>query len=89
MVERVGFEQLFSFSNTAAPLDKDSSPFLESWLRSWVQIPPGPFLSVVQLRYYFEFNLDNCRTKKLDNANAVSSSLSYIAEIFTRSVPIL
>jgi hypothetical protein len=32
-------------------------------LRSWVQIPPGPFLSVVQLRYYFEFNLDNCRTK--------------------------
>jgi hypothetical protein len=31
-------------------------------LRSWVQLPPGPFLSVVQLRYYFEFNLDNCRT---------------------------
>jgi hypothetical protein len=31
-------------------------------LRSWVQIPPGPFLSVVQLRHYFEFNLDSCRT---------------------------
>jgi hypothetical protein len=34
-------------------------------LRSWVQIPPGPFLSVRELRYYFEFNLDNCRTKSL------------------------
>jgi hypothetical protein len=21
------------------------------WLRSWVQIPPGPFLPVVQLRH--------------------------------------
>ena len=31
-------------------------------MRSWVPLPPGPFLSVVQLRYYFEFNLDNCRT---------------------------
>jgi hypothetical protein len=26
-------------------------------LRSWVQIiPPGPFLSVIQLRYYSKFN---------------------------------
>ena len=33
-----------------------------SWLRSWVQIPPGPFLSVLEIRYYFEFILDNCRT---------------------------
>jgi hypothetical protein len=23
----------------------------ESWLRSWVQIPPGPFLTVRELRY--------------------------------------
>jgi hypothetical protein len=62
MVERVGFEQLFSFSNTAAPLDKDSSPFLESWLRSWVQIPPGPFLSVLEIRYCFELILMSWRT---------------------------
>jgi hypothetical protein len=25
-------------------------------LRSWVQIPPGPFLSVLEIRYYFEIN---------------------------------
>jgi hypothetical protein len=31
-------------------------------LRSWVQIPPGPFLPVVQLRYWFEIVFDNCRT---------------------------
>jgi hypothetical protein len=31
-------------------------------LRSWVQIPPGPFLSVVQLRYWIEFILDYWRT---------------------------
>jgi hypothetical protein len=34
----------------------------QGWLRSWVQIPPGPLLSVVQIRYYFERILDNCRT---------------------------
>jgi hypothetical protein len=27
-----------------------------------VQIPPGPFLTVVQLRYWFEFTLGDCRT---------------------------
>jgi hypothetical protein len=31
-------------------------------LRSWVQIPPGPLFPVVQLRYYFELNLDDCQT---------------------------
>ena len=34
-------------------------------LRSWVQIPPGPFLSVVQLRYWFEFIFGYGRTKAL------------------------
>ena len=34
-------------------------------LRSWVQIPPGPFLLILEIRYYYEFNLDNCRTKSL------------------------
>jgi hypothetical protein len=53
----MGFEQLFSFSNTAAPLDKDRSPFLESWLRSWVQLPPGPYFPVVQLRHFLELVL--------------------------------
>ena len=34
----------------------------KSGLRSWVPLPPGPFLSVVQLRYYFEIVLGHCRT---------------------------
>ena len=35
-------------------------------LRSWVQIiPPGPLFPVVQIRYCFEFNFNNCRTKSL------------------------
>jgi hypothetical protein len=35
----------------------------ESRLRSWVQIPPGPLFTVVQLRHCFEFNFGKCRTK--------------------------
>jgi hypothetical protein len=31
-------------------------------LRSWVQILRGPFLSAVQLRYWFEIVFDSCRT---------------------------
>jgi hypothetical protein len=27
------------------------------WLRSWVQIPPGPSFPVVQIRYWFEIIL--------------------------------
>jgi hypothetical protein len=34
----------------------------EALLRSWVQIPPGPPLSVLEIRHWFEFILDNCRT---------------------------
>ena len=33
------------------------------WLRSWVQLPPGPFLSVLEIRYWIELDFDNCRTK--------------------------
>src|SRR5918996_5729451 len=36
-------------------------------LRSWVQIPPCPFLSVVQLLHCFEFIIGSCRTKSLGN----------------------
>jgi hypothetical protein len=39
--------------------------FEESLLRSWVQIPPGPFLSVREIRYWFGFIFDECRTKCL------------------------
>jgi hypothetical protein len=35
----------------ASLLDRYDS---KNWLRSWVQIPPGPFLSVRELRYYLE-----------------------------------
>ena len=32
-------------------------------LRSWVQIPPGPLLPVVQIRHCFELVSKSCRTK--------------------------
>ena len=35
-------------------------------LRSWVQIPPGPSLSVVQLRYWFEIVLRSCGQKSIE-----------------------
>jgi hypothetical protein len=78
-VERVGFEQLLSFNSCLFRWVKKI--ILESAaveLRSWVQIPPGPFLSARELRYYFEFDLDDCRTKTLTYANAVSYRLSDI-----------
>jgi hypothetical protein len=31
-------------------------------LRSWVPLPPGPFLPSSRIRYYFEFDLGYCRT---------------------------
>jgi hypothetical protein len=31
-----------------------------NWLRSWVQIPPGPSFPVVQIRYWFEVILIIC-----------------------------
>ena len=40
-------------------------PFKTAAQGSWVQIPPGPFLFVLEIRYCFESNLDECRTKDL------------------------
>jgi hypothetical protein len=34
-------------------------------LRSWVQIPPGPFLSMREIRYCFKLVLGGCQTKPL------------------------
>jgi hypothetical protein len=31
-------------------------------LRSWVQIPPGPFLPSSRIRYWFEFISGSCQT---------------------------
>ena len=58
-------------------------------MRSWVQLPPGPFLSVVQLRYYFEINLDNCRTNSaampISMDPTLTSSLSQMRLSFLES----
>jgi hypothetical protein len=59
-------------------------------MRSWVPLPPpGPFLSVVQLRYYFEFNLDNCRTNSaaipISMDPTLTSSLSQMRPSFLES----
>ena len=32
-------------------------------LRSWVPLPPGPFLPVIELRQCFELDFNNCQTK--------------------------
>ncbi|MGH9927143.1 MAG: hypothetical protein ACRD5B_17390, partial [Nitrososphaeraceae archaeon] len=34
-----------------------------SLLRSWVPLPPSPFLPVIELRHYFELVLGSCPTK--------------------------
>ena len=58
-------------------------------MRSWVPLPPSPFLSVVQLRYYFEFNLDNCRTNSaaipMSMDPTLTSSLSQMRPSFLES----
>jgi hypothetical protein len=63
---------------------------LESWLRSWVQLPPGPFLTALEIRYCFELIFSGWRT------NSAAMPMPYPTvcptfcptkvEIFTRSV---
>jgi hypothetical protein len=51
-------------------------------LRSWVPLPPGPFLSVMKLRYYFELDFNNCRTKTLAMLSVIEifqDSFTYLA----------
>jgi hypothetical protein len=57
MMERVGFEQA-SFHPKLTEWENKTC-----WLRSWVQLPPGPFLSVLEIRYYFELILGSCQIK--------------------------
>ena len=70
-MDRVGFEG-FSIFNISIYTD-DKEQRLGSRLRSWVQIPPGPLLSVVQVRYWFELILNTWRT----NSAAIGISISY------------
>jgi hypothetical protein len=59
----VGFERLFSI---ATDLYIEFTEWLKAdELRSWVQIPPGPFLTMRELRYYIELLFSSCRTKPL------------------------
>ena len=51
-MERVGFEQKLSIE----------SSYYQHGLRSWVQIPPCPLLTVLEIRYCFEFIFSYCRT---------------------------
>ncbi len=58
-------------------------------MRSWVPLPPGSFLPVVQLRYYFVFNIDNCRTNSaaipISMDPTLTSSLSQMRPSFLES----
>jgi hypothetical protein len=64
-LDQMEFKQLCFYGSRFRLEVVESS--LEILLRSWVQIPPGPFLPVREVRYYFEFNLDNCPTKSPSN----------------------
>ena len=57
------FNRLLKFQRCNGSYQRYKSLLRPSLLRSWVQLPPGPFLSVVQLRYYFELISWRCRTK--------------------------
>jgi hypothetical protein len=63
-----GIEQLCPFN--ACGLWRGSHEELpwkrRALLRSWVQIPPGPFLSTRELRYWFEPVLGSCGTECSD-----------------------
>ena len=69
-------------SLAVAPLDNRYSSTEKGTdeLRSWVQLPPGPFLPVVQIRYCFEFNLDNCLTKPPTNQVTTYVQMSMLAQ---------
>src|SRR5829696_5216357 len=58
-----GYQSLEALSSFPFSLDrkKGLSSFM-ALLRSWVQIPPGPFLSVTKLRYCIEIVFSFCRT---------------------------
>jgi hypothetical protein len=49
-------------------------------LRSWVQLPPGPFFTVVQLRYYFECIFGHCQTKPPTNQVTTYVQMSMLAQ---------
>ena len=70
---------LNSFSLSTASL-KEATNGLEkavALLRSWVQIPPGPFLSVRGLRYCFELVLGSCRTKSFKMPDEADKTRSW------------
>jgi hypothetical protein len=54
----VGFEQ----STFDAELMELENGEHADWLRSWVQLPPGPLFSARELRHYFELDINNCWT---------------------------
>jgi hypothetical protein len=66
---------------TAALLDKDGTAFTESWLRSWVQLPPSPFLTTRELRYCSELVFGSCR---INSAAIVVFHTELVAPLFLR-----
>jgi hypothetical protein len=56
-------------------LDKKQTCLRKLLLRSWVQLPPGPFITVRKVRHYFELDFDNCRT------NSAAMPMAFLALI--------
>jgi hypothetical protein len=60
-LDQMEFKQLCFYGSRFRLEVVESS--LEILLRSWVQIiPPGPFLSAMELRHYLELDSNNCWT---------------------------
>jgi hypothetical protein len=65
---------------TAVLLDKGRIAFTESWLRSsWVQLPPGAFLTTRELLYCSELVFDSCR---INSAAMVIFHTELVAPLF-------
>jgi hypothetical protein len=77
----VGLEQYIYFSIVAI-YTRDDTVVERHRLRSWVQIPPGPFLSARELRLYFELRVKSISdvilfymdSREYDQLDALSSS---------------
>ena len=45
-------------------------------LRSWVQLPPGPFLITRELQHYFERVIESCRTKPISSSRSTRKTIT-------------
>jgi hypothetical protein len=69
-----------------SPIDNGTKIKYASWLRSWVQIPPGPLFTALEIRYCFEIDFNDCRTKLAAMPMPYPPICPTKVKIFARSV---